>query len=98
MTNGSALADLAARIAAWTGLDLDRGVHAYVIRDMIRRRAAATGATVDSYAATVHDPSVAEAARLIDAVTVCHSWFNRDPDQLAVIEQQLAAGPADMDI
>jgi len=92
------IASLGLRLAAWTGLDLERGVHAYVLRDVIRRRAAAAGITVEAYASAIRAPGDAEAARLIDFVTVCHSWFFRDPEQLAVVERLIGDGPPDMDI
>lgn len=92
------IGELGHRLAAWTGLDLARGVHAHVLKDVIARRAAALGLSISAYTASVATPQHPEAARLIDFVTVCHSWFFRDTEQLAVVERLLADGPAEMNI
>ncbi|HEU4727846.1 MAG TPA: CheR family methyltransferase [Kofleriaceae bacterium] len=84
-----AASDLERRLATWTGLDLERGAHRNVLRDVIARRAAETGATPHAYAGAVITPHEPEASRLIDIITVSHSWFFRDPEQMAIVETLL---------
>ncbi|HEU0031981.1 MAG TPA: CheR family methyltransferase [Kofleriaceae bacterium] len=96
MNDATAL--LAQRLAQWTGLDLDRGTHGYVLRDTIARRATEIGTSVDRYASSICTPGDPEATRLIDLVTVCHSWFFRDLEQMHVVETLLAGGSSELDV
>lgn len=86
---------LAHLIETTTGLDLDRGGVSTALDRFVTERVRALGlARVEEYVALASDPRGAEQQRLIDAITVPHTWFYRDPDQLHTIATLLAAAPA----
>jgi len=86
------LADL---IEKMTGLALDRGGVSTALDRFVADRMRALGLTmIESYVALAADPLRAEQRKLIDAITVPHTWFYRDPEQLRVIARLLVAAPA----
>ena len=87
----AALADLIERV---TGLDLDRGGVSTALERFVTERLRALGlARVEDYVALAADPRGAEQHKLIDAITVPHTWFYRDPDQLQTIARLMSAAP-----
>jgi chemotaxis protein methyltransferase CheR len=49
---------------------------------------------VESYVNLAADPMGTEQRKLIDAITVPHTWFYRDPEQLRTIARLMVAAPA----
>lgn len=87
-----ALAELIERM---TGLALERGGVSTALDRFVADRMRALGLTmVESYVQLAADASRPEQRKLIDAITVPHTWFYRDPEQLQVIAQLLVAAPA----
>jgi chemotaxis methyl-accepting protein methylase len=85
------LADL---IEKMTGLALDRGGVNKAVDRFVADRMRALGLTmVESYVSLAADPNRPEQRKLIDAITVPHTWFYRDPEQLRVISGLLHAAP-----
>jgi len=86
-----ALAELVERI---TGLALERGGVSAALDRFVAERMRALGMTmVESYVALAADVNRPEQRRLIDAITVPHTWFHRDPEQLASIARLLTDAP-----
>ena len=86
-----ALAQLIERI---TGLAVDRGgVSTALDRFVAERLQTLRLARVEDYATLAADAGSMEQRRLIDAITVPHTWFYRDPEQLRIIEKILANAP-----
>jgi chemotaxis protein methyltransferase CheR len=85
---------LAQLIERATGLDLERGgVSTALDRFVTERLRALSLARIDDYIALAADPRGAEQQRLIDAITVPHTWFYRDPDQLHTIATLMLGAP-----
>jgi chemotaxis protein methyltransferase CheR len=83
------LSDLVERI---TGLALDRGgVHKALDRFVTDRMQLLDVRRLEDYTALAADPAGAEQQLLIEAITVQHTWFYRDAEQLKTIEGLLAA-------
>jgi chemotaxis methyl-accepting protein methylase len=77
---------LARRMAQWTGFDLDRGGRATVLDKLIASRLKALGHTsADAYVASLSSPDDPEVVRLIEGLTVGHTWFFRDEQQTEAI-------------
>jgi len=86
---------LAELIEKMTGLALDRGGVNKALDRFVADRMRALGMTmVESYVSLAADPSRPEQRKLIDAITVPHTWFYRDPEQLRVIAGLLHTAPA----
>ncbi|HEX3760375.1 MAG TPA: CheR family methyltransferase [Kofleriaceae bacterium] len=82
-------------IEKMTGLALDRGGINKALDRFVADRMRALGLTmVESYVSLAADPNRPEQRKLIDAITVPHTWFYRDPEQLRVIAGLLQAAPA----
>jgi chemotaxis protein methyltransferase CheR len=78
------LARLIDRFERWTGLDLRRGSSYTALERYLRLQLPADDPTaLARYVDDVTTPHHPEAVRLVDAITVCHSTFYRDPEQLA---------------
>jgi chemotaxis protein methyltransferase CheR len=78
------LARLIERFERWTGLDLKRGSsHAALERHLRLRLPADDPTALARYVEDLTTPHHPEAVRLVDAITVCHTSFYRDPEQLA---------------
>jgi chemotaxis protein methyltransferase CheR len=85
------LADLVERA---TGLALDRGGVSTALDRFVTERLRALGLPrMADYIRLAADPAGAEQRRLIEAITVPHTWFYRDPEQLQTIARLLAAAP-----
>jgi chemotaxis protein methyltransferase CheR len=91
---------LAELIEKMTGLALDRGGVNKALDRFVADRMRALGMTmVESYVSLAADPSRPEQRKLIDAITVPHTWFYRDPEQLRVIAGLLhAAQPGPLSV
>jgi chemotaxis methyl-accepting protein methylase len=86
---------LAELIEKMTGLALDRGGVNKALDRFVSDRMRALGMTmVESYVSLAADPTRPEQRKLIDAITVPHTWFYRDPEQLRVIAGLLHTAPA----
>ena len=86
---------LAELIERTTGLALDRGGVSTALDRFVADRMRVLGlATIESYVTLAAEPTGAEQRRLIDAITVPHTWFYRDPEQLRTIARLLVAAPA----
>ncbi|HEU4730350.1 MAG TPA: CheR family methyltransferase [Kofleriaceae bacterium] len=85
-----ALAELIERA---TGLALDRGGVSGALDRFVNERLAVLGLRLEEYVALAADPAGAEQRRLIDAITVPHTWFYRDSEQLQMIAKLLADTP-----
>jgi chemotaxis protein methyltransferase CheR len=80
----SEIARLIERFERWTGLDLRRGSsHTALERYLKAQLPADDPAALTRYVDDLSTPHHPEAVRLVDAITVCHSSFYRDPEQLA---------------
>lgn len=80
----SEIARLIERFERWTGLDLRRGSsHTSLERYLKAQLPADDPAALARYIDDLSTPHHPEAVRLVDAITVCHSSFYRDPEQLA---------------
>ena len=84
---------LANLIERATGLAIDRGGVSTMLDRFVADRMRSLGHTsIESYAALAGS-SGPEQQALIDAITVPHTWFYRDPEQLRTIEHLMAAAP-----
>jgi chemotaxis protein methyltransferase CheR len=85
---------LAELIERTTGLAINRGGVSTALDRFVAERMRVLGLiTVDSYVTLAADPAGTEQKRLIDAITVPHTWFYRDPEQLRAIERLMNAAP-----
>jgi chemotaxis methyl-accepting protein methylase len=81
---------LAERLGRWTGLDLQRGGREDALERLLGERVRMVGAkSVDAYVAALDRPDDPEASWLVNALTVGHTWFFRDGEQLAAVAQLL---------
>lgn len=85
------LPQLVERVA---GLAIDRVGRDSIERFVNERMRALELRRVEDYLAMAADPAGAEQRRLIEAITVPHTWFYRDPEQLDTIAKLLVAAPA----
>lgn len=87
----SILGDLIERA---TGLAIERGgVSTALDRFVSERQRVLRIARLEDYIALAADPAGPEQRRLIDAITVPHSWFYRDAEQLQTIAMLISAMP-----
>lgn len=83
------VSDLIERI---TGLALDRGGVNTALERFVTERMATLGMRrIDDYLALAADPTSPEQRMLIEAITVQHTWFYRDSEQLQTIARLLSA-------
>ncbi|HWO20095.1 MAG TPA: CheR family methyltransferase [Kofleriaceae bacterium] len=83
------------RFERWTGLDLQRGSsHAALERYLKLKLPADDPAALARFVDDVTTPHHPEAVQLVDAITVCHSSFYRDPEQLAAVTAVLRTEPS----
>jgi chemotaxis protein methyltransferase CheR len=93
MIQDGPLTRLVRMVASWTGIDLDRGGRNDSLERFLHTRVKALGLpSIEAYVASLTGPAHPEVVRLINSVTVGHTWFYRDPDQLAVIARLLQTG------
>jgi chemotaxis protein methyltransferase CheR len=89
------LAVLIERFERWTGIDLQRGSsHAALARYLKLRLPADDPGALARFVEDVTTPHHPEAVQLVDAITVCHSSFYRDPEQLAAVTAVLRIEPS----
>jgi chemotaxis protein methyltransferase CheR len=70
----------------WTGLDLERSGAAAALR-FVDARARALGQSPDAYIDSLDGPRHAEVLQLLQAITVGHTWFYRNPEQLEALSR-----------
>jgi chemotaxis protein methyltransferase CheR len=86
----SARERLAQRIEDWFGLDLARGGRLDALERVVTQRALREGyASPDAYVAALTGADDPEVLRLLDTVTVGHTWFFRDRGQTEAILAEL---------
>jgi chemotaxis protein methyltransferase CheR len=86
----SARAILGQRLSDWTGFDLERGGRLDALDRLIDQRIAALGlGSADAYLEMLSRPDDPEASRLINAITVGHTWFFRDREQTDAVAEVL---------
>jgi chemotaxis protein methyltransferase CheR len=89
----SARADLDRLLESHTGIEVTRGgIDASVDTFLARRLPELKLATLDEYLARL-GPEGSELEYLLNAITVTHTWFMRDPGQLAIISELLGRRP-----
>ncbi len=77
------LDQLVGLVEDWTGIDLARGGKGETLVRFVRARAAALGlGSLAEYVAQMRSAYHPEVARLVNAVTVAHTWFYRDGQQM----------------
>ncbi|HXK16550.1 MAG TPA: CheR family methyltransferase, partial [Polyangiaceae bacterium] len=80
-------------LESYTGIEVTRGgIDASVDAFLARRLPEARVASLQEYLARL-GPQSAELELLLNAITVTHTWFMRDPGQLAIVSELLAARP-----
>jgi chemotaxis methyl-accepting protein methylase len=80
-------------LESYTGIEVTRGgIDASVDAFLARRLPEARVASLDEYLARL-GPQSAELELLLNAITVTHTWFMRDPGQLAIVSELLAQRP-----
>lgn len=85
---------LAKLIERSTGLALDRGGVSTTLDRFVHDRLHALQLTrIEEYVSLATDPAGMEQRKLIDAITVPHTWFYRDPEQLRIIAKLLVQAP-----
>jgi chemotaxis methyl-accepting protein methylase len=86
---------LARLIERITGLALDRGGVSTALDRFVNDRVHALQLSrIEDYVALAVDPAGMEQRRLIDAITVPHTWFYRDPEQLRIVAKLLVQAPS----
>ena len=78
------------RVEALSGLDLDRGSGRGVLSRYLARHA--PGVAAEELLARITSTTTPEAVELLDAVTVCHTSFHRDAEQMDMVASLLARG------
>lgn len=77
-------------LESYTGIEVTRGgIDASLDAFLARRLREIDAPSLDEYLARLA-PQSAELQLLLDSITVTHSWFMRDPGQLAVVSELLA--------
>jgi len=80
-------------LESYTGIEVTRGgIDASVDTFLARRLPEARVASLEEYLARL-GPQSAELELLLNAITVTHTWFMRDPGQLAIVSELLAKRP-----
>jgi chemotaxis protein methyltransferase CheR len=88
----SARERLADQIEAWFGLDLARGGRLDALERVVTQRAKSGGfPSPESYVAALAGADDPEVIRLLDTVTVGHTWFFRDREQTEAIQVELGS-------
>lgn len=81
----NARAELSLLLESYTGIEVTRGgIDASIDTFLARRLPELRIPSLEEYLARLA-PQSAELQTLLDAITVTHSWFMRDPGQLAVV-------------
>ncbi len=86
---------LAELIERTTGLALERGGVSAALDRFVAERLNTLGlASVEDYVTLAANSTGVEQRKLIDAITVPHTWFYRDQEQLQTIARLLSEAPA----
>ena len=86
---------LAELIERTTGLALERGGVSAALDRFVAERLNTLGlANIEDYVTLAANPTGTEQRKLIDAITVPHTWFYRDQEQLQTIAKLLSEAPA----
>lgn len=89
----SAREQLRSLIAGRTGIEIARGGIEWNLDAFIARRMDELGvATLDGYVTLLGAAQRDEFEQLVNAITVTHTWFLRDAEQLGAVEQLLTPG------
>jgi chemotaxis methyl-accepting protein methylase len=89
----SARTDLAQLLESYTGIEIKRGgLDANLDAFLARRLPELRAASLEEYLARLA-PHSAELELLLNAITVPHTWFMRDPGQLAIVSELLGRRP-----
>jgi chemotaxis methyl-accepting protein methylase len=89
----SARTDLSQLLESYTGIEITRGgLDANLDAFLARRLPEARVQSLEEYLARLA-PHSAELELLLNAITVTHTWFMRDPGQLAVVSELLGRRP-----
>jgi chemotaxis protein methyltransferase CheR len=78
-------------LVGWTGIDLERAGRNAAVDHFLDNRTRALGMSAKEYVDSLDGPDHPEVKELVEAVTVGHTWFYRDPAQLEIISK-LALG------
>ncbi|HKY38976.1 MAG TPA: CheR family methyltransferase [Polyangiaceae bacterium] len=90
----SARSELNLLLESYTGIEVTRGgIDASLDTFLQRRLREARVPSLEEYLARL-SPQSAELQLLLDSITVTHSWFMRDPGQLAIISELFERRPA----
>jgi chemotaxis protein methyltransferase CheR len=85
--------DLDQLLESYTGIEVTRGgIDASVDAFLARRLPEVRAANLEEYLARL-GPQSAELELMLNAITVTHTWFMRDPGQLAIISAVLDGRP-----
>ena len=89
----SARDELNQLLESYTGIEVTRGgIDASVDAFLARRLPEVRVPSLDEYLARL-GPQSAELELLLNSITVTHTWFMRDPGQLAIISHLLEERP-----
>ena len=89
----SARADLSRLLESYSGIEIERGgLDANLDAFLARRLPEAQVPSLEEYLTRLM-PHSAELELLLNAITVTHTWFMRDPGQLAIVSELLGRRP-----
>ncbi len=74
-------------LSTLTGVELSRGGVSRTLDTVLNQRCTALGCDLEEYSKLARAPGSAELEILTNAVTVVYTWFFRDREQLAAIEE-----------
>jgi len=74
-------------LVSWTGIDLERGGRRAAVDRFLENRTRALGVSATAYVDSLDGPEHPEVKELVEAFTVGHTWFYRDPEQLELISR-----------
>jgi chemotaxis protein methyltransferase CheR len=78
-------------LVSWTGIDLERGGRRAAVDRFLENRTRALGLSPTAYVDSLDGPDHPEVKELVEAFTVGHTWFYRDPEQLELISRLIEA-------
>ncbi len=82
-------------VGRWAGIDVERGGQRHLLEKFVARRVGTLGLpSTDAFVEALSGPSDPEVLDLLDALTVGHTWFFREPAQLRLVETLLRTAPA----
>ncbi len=87
MVASEAARHLVEALVSWTGIDLERGGRRAAVDRFLENRTRALGVSATAYVHSLDGPEHPEVKELVEAFTVGHTWFYRDPEQLELISR-----------